>query len=48
MFGLILKDLKNVAGQAIYYLAILAILYVVAFLTKNVYFYAGAGVFFSI
>ena len=38
MFGLILKDLKNVAGQAIYYLAILAILYVVAFLTKNVYF----------
>ena len=48
MFGLILKDLKNVAGQAIYYLAILAILYVVAFLTKNVYFYAGAVVFFSI
>ena len=48
MLGLILKDLKNVAGQAIYYLAILAILYVVAFLTKNVYFYAGAVVFFSI
>lgn len=48
MFGLILKDFKNVIGQAVYYLIVLAVLYIVAFLTKNVYFYAGAVVFFSI
>ena len=48
MFGLILKDCKNVAGQALYYLLVLLVLYVVAFLTENVYFYAGAVVFFNV
>ena len=48
MFGLICKDLKNVRGQAAYYGVILAVLYAVAFWTKNVYFYAGAVVFFSV
>lgn len=48
MFGLILKDIKNVKGQLIYYLVLLVVFTVISVLTDNIYFYIGAIVFFLI
>ena len=43
MFGLILKDLKNVRGQILYYLIVFAVLAAVSIATNNVYFMGGVS-----
>lgn len=48
MKGTIIKDLKNIFGQAIYYLVLLVIFMLVTIFTKNLYFYTGAIDFFVI
>ena len=48
MLGLILKDIKNVRGQMIYYLVVLVVFTVVAIVSDNIYYYVGAIVFFLV
>ncbi len=48
MFGLIIKDFKNVFGMMIYYLILLALFLTITLLSDNIYFYIGAVVFFTI
>ena len=48
MKGTIIKDLKNIFGQFIYYLLLMIVFMIVSILTRNIYFYAGAIVFFCI
>lgn len=48
MFGLILKDIKNVRGQMLYYLVVLVVFTVVAIVSDNIYYYVGAIVFFLV
>ena len=48
MFGTIVKDIKNIFGQFGYYLVLLAVFMAVSVATKNIYYYAGAIVFFSV
>lgn len=43
MFGLILKDLKNVKGQIVYYILVFAVLVAVSLATGNVYFMSGVS-----
>ena len=45
MFGVIVKDVKNVKGQLLYYALVVAVFFAIGLLSKNVYFYAGAVVF---
>lgn len=48
MFGLLLKDFKNVTASMRFYLVLLVVLLAFSVVFKNIYFYAGAITFFSI
>ena len=43
MFGLILKDLKNVKGQIVYYIVVFVALAGISIATGNVYFMSGVS-----
>ncbi len=45
MFGVILKDLKNVKGQLLYYAVVVSVFFAIGLFLKNIYFYLGAIVF---
>lgn len=45
MFGVMLKDIKNVRGQLLYYAAVVAVFFAIGIILKNVYFYMGAIIF---
>ena len=45
MIGTLVKDFKNVAGQLVYYAAILVAFFIAGIATGNVYFYAGLTIF---
>lgn len=48
MLGTIIKDLKNIFGQFIYYFVLMVVFMVVSVITKNIYYYMGAIVFFCV
>ena len=48
MKGTIIKDLKNIMGQFIYYLILMGVFLAVTAIAENIYFYAGASVFFCV
>lgn len=45
MKGTILKDLKNLKGQLLYYALLIVVFFVVGAATKNIYFYSGLSMF---
>lgn len=48
MLGTIIKDLKNIFGQFIYYFVLMVVFMAVSVITKNIYYYMGAIVFFCV
>ena len=48
MLGTIIKDLKNIFGQFIYYFVLMVVFMAVSVITKNIYYYRGAIVFFCV
>lgn len=48
MLGTIIKDLKNIFGQFIYYFVLMVVFMAVSVITKNIYYYTGAIVFFCV
>ncbi len=48
MLGTIIKDLKNIFGQFIYYFVLMVVFMAVSVITKNIYYYMGAVVFFCV
>ena len=48
MFGIILKDIKNVRSQIWYYGVMLLVFFAISIVTANLYFYAGCIVFFAV
>ena len=48
MLGTIIKDLKNIFGQFIYYFVLMVVFMAVSVITENIYYYMGAIVFFCV
>ena len=48
MLGTIIKDLKNIFGQFIYYFVLMVVFMAVSVITKNIYYYMGAIAFFCV
>lgn len=48
MKGTIIKDLKNIFGQFVYYFVLMAVFLIISAVSENIYFYAGAIVFFCV
>lgn len=48
MLGTLIKDFKNIFGQFIYYFVLMVVLMAVSVITKNIYYYMGAIVFFCV
>ena len=48
MLGTIIKDFKNIFGQFIYYFVLMVVFMAVSVITKNIYYYMGAIVFFCV
>lgn len=48
MIGTILKDLKNLKGQIIYYIFIFTVFFIVSALSGNLYYSAGLSIFFAV
>ena len=48
MLGTIIKDLKNIFGQFIYYFVLMVVFMAVSVITKNIYYYMGANAFFYV
>ena len=48
MLCTIIKDLKNIFGQFIYYFVLMVVFMAVSVITKNIYYYMGAIAFFCV
>lgn len=48
MLGTLIKDFKNIFGQFIYYFVLMVVIMAVSVITKNIYYYMGAIVFFCV